>query len=677
MFKKLLLSPWTAVITLIICAYIRLVNPSFVESVRLTYFDTLITSQEPVQNNIHTINIDDPALNEIGAWPVPRSYYADLIADLYGNRNAGLVVLNVLMPESAEGDNELAEIMETFPVILTSVPSQWSKNTPKKPGAVILNPDYMNTIINYPGIIANTPELEQRAYGVGIASTLPEIDGVTRRIPLISAVGENLYPSVALEILRSAAGDTTFQVKLFELGVEKMRIPAFDTIPTDQLGRIWIDWSQKSFSHSLTSMPDDFGGGIVIIGPTAAGTNQPIATALGGSWPHELQSAVVGTMFNGVNIERYDWADGAELLALLILGILAIAISYWTYGFVPVVAVVGGMYYAAQHYYAEQRLLFDITAIIFALVLTYIHAYTVKFLKEFYQKQQIKRQFGTYISKELVAELQKHPEKMQLGGDTRNMTFLFCDIRGFTPISEQYKTDPQGLTQLINKFLTPMTNIIMEHKGTIDKYMGDCIMAFWNAPLEVNGHEQKAVLAAQDMVNGVRRLNEELSKDNLLPINIGIGINTGACVVGNMGSDQRFDYSVLGDAVNLGSRLEGQSKSYGVITVIGEETARSVTEVQMVELDLIAVKGKDFPVRIFTPVTSATDEELKKHKEYLTAYRQREWAQAKRVAGGNKLAFGGELENYYKLMSERITDLEKSDINDLETWDGVYRATTK
>lgn len=677
MFKKLLLSPWTAIITLLICAYIRLIDPGFVESVRLRYFDTLITSQEPVQNNIHTVNIDDPTLNEIGAWPVPRDYYANLIADLYGNRNAGLVILNVLMPESAEGDSELAEIMETFPVILTSVPSQWSKNEPKKPGAAILNPDYMNMIINYPGIIANTPELEQRAYGVGIASTLPEIDGVTRRIPLVSAVGENLYPSVALEILRSAAGDTTFQIKLFELGVEKMRIPAFGPITTDALGRIWIDWSQKSFSHSLTALPDDFGGGVVIIGPTAAGTNQPVATALGGNWPHEMQAAVVGTMFNGVNIERYDWADGAELIALVGLGLLAILISYWTYGFIPVIAVVAGIYYAAQHYYAEQRLLFDITAIIFGLVLTYIHAYTVKFLKEFYQKQQIKRQFGTYISKELVAELQKHPEKMQLGGDTREMTFLFCDIRGFTPISEQYKTDPQGLTKLINKFLTPMTNIIMGHKGTIDKYMGDCIMAFWNAPLEVNGHEQKAVLAAQDMVDGVRRLNEELSKDNLLPINIGIGINTGACVVGNMGSDQRFDYSVLGDAVNLGSRLEGQSKSYGVITVIGEETARSVTEVQLVELDLIAVKGKDVPVRIFTPVTSATDKELKKHKEYLEAYRQREWAQAKRVAGGNKLAFGGELEKYYELMSERITDLEKSDINDLETWDGVYRATTK
>jgi len=676
MFKKLLLSPWTAIITLLICAYIRLIDPGFVESVRLRYFDTLITSQEPVQNNIHTVNIDDPTLNEIGAWPVPRDYYADLIVDLY-NRNAGLVILNVLMPESTDADPALAEVMESYPVILTSVPSQWSKNEPKKPGAAILNPDYMNMIINYPGIIANTPELEQRAYGVGIASTLPEIDGVTRRIPLVSAVGENLYPSVALEILRSAAGDTTFQIKLFELGVEKMRIPAFGPITTDALGRIWIDWSQKSFSHSITNLPDDFGGGVVIIGPTAAGTNQPVATALGGNWPHEMQAAVVGTMFNGVNIERYDWADGAELLALVGLGLLAIIISYWTYGFVPVIAVVAGIYYAAQHYYAEQRLLFDITAIIVGLVLTYVHAYTVKFLKEFYQKQQIKRQFGTYISKELVAELQKHPEKMQLGGDTREMTFLFCDIRGFTPISEQYKTDPQGLTQLINKFLTPMTNIIMGHKGTIDKYMGDCIMAFWNAPLEVNGHEQKAVLAAQDMVDGVRRLNEELSKDNLLPINIGIGINTGACVVGNMGSDQRFDYSVLGDAVNLGSRLEGQSKSYGVITVIGEETARSVTEVQLVELDLIAVKGKDVPVRIFTPVTSATDKELKKHKEYLKAYRQREWAQAKRVAGGNKLAFGGELEKYYELMSERITDLEKSDINDLETWDGVYRATTK
>ena len=676
MFKKILLSPWTAIITLLICAYIKMSNPGFVESVRLRYFDTLITSQEPVQNNIHTVNIDDLALNEIGAWPVPRDYYADLIVDLY-NRNAGLVVLNVLMPEASDQDLALAEVMESYPVILTSVPSQWSKNTPKKPGAVILNPEYMNTIINYPGIIANTEELEQRAYGVGIANTLPEIDGVTRRIPLVAAVGENLYPGVPLEILRSAAGDTTFQIKLFEYGVEKMRIPAFGTITTDALGRIWIDWSQQSYKHSLTNLPEDFGGGVVIIGPTAAGTNQPVATALGGSWPHEVQAAVVGTMFNGVNIVRADWADGAELLAIVVLGLLAIFISSWTYGFVPVIAVVAGIYYAAQYYYTEQRLLFDITAIIFALVLTYVHAYTVKFLSEFYQKQQIKKQFGTYISKELVAELQKHPEKMQLGGVTRVMTFLFCDIRGFTPISEQYKTDPQGLTQLINKFLTPMTNIIMEHRGTIDKYMGDCIMAFWNAPLEIEGHEQKAVLAAQDMVDGVRRLNEELSKDNLLPINIGIGINTGACVVGNMGSDQRFDYSVLGDAVNLGSRLEGQSKSYGVITIIGEETAKSVTDTQLIELDLIAVKGKEDPVTIYTPVTSSNDGEIKKHQEYLDAYRNRDWNEAKRIAGGNKLAFSGELEQYYELMSERITELDKSDINDLETWDGVFRATTK
>lgn len=266
---------------------------------------------------------------------------------------------------------------------------------------------------------------------------------------------------------------------------------------------------------------------------------------------------------------------------------------------------------------------------------------------------------------------------MQLGGDTRQMTFLFCDIRGFTPISEQYKTDPQGLTQLINKFLTPMTNIIMEHQGTIDKYMGDCIMAFWNAPLEIEEHEEKAVLAAQDMVNGVRRLNEELSKDNLLPINIGIGINTGSCVVGNMGSDQRFDYSVLGDAVNLGSRLEGQSKAYGVITIVGEETAKTVTGIELIEIDLIAVKGKEDPVRIYTPVTSSTEQEIKKHNEYLTAYRNRDWNEAKRIAGGNKMAFNGELDQYYVLMSERMSELRTSDINDLDNWDGVYRATTK
>ena len=328
--KKIALSPWTALATLALILCVRVADPAFVESVRLKYFDTLITSKAPTENNIYTVAIDESALDKYGQWPLPRDEYAKIIQNLY-QRNAGLVVLNVLMaePDRTGGDAVLANTLKQYPVILPSVPSDRAKNPPKVPGSAVIGAEYLDRVIQYPGLIANIRPLEASAIGVGIVGTLPEVDGVNRRLPLVIAVGDTLYPSLSMETLRVAAGDNTFQVKLNELGVEKMRVPAFGPVTTDNLGRVWVDLTQKSKSVSLTDLPKDFGGAIVIVGPTAAGIGNPVPTASGAVWPQEFQASAIGTMINGVVIQRPDYADGAEILAIIVFGLVLVFFANW------------------------------------------------------------------------------------------------------------------------------------------------------------------------------------------------------------------------------------------------------------------------------------------------------------------------------------------------------------
>jgi len=345
MLKKILTSPWTALLTLALILSIRIADPSFVESVRLRYFDTLITQKEPTSNNIYAVNIDETALDKYGQWPLPRAEYAKIIKDLY-DRGAGLVVLNVIMaePDRTGGDAVLATALKQYPVVLGSVPAQKTKNSPRNPGSAVMGPEWQDQIVQYPGLIANIPSLENAAAGIGIVSTLPEIDGVNRRLPLVVSVDGKLYPSISMEALRVAAGDSTFQVKLNEGGVEKMRIPKFGPITTDNLGRVWIDWSQENKQVSLMDLPKDFHGAIVIVGPTAAGIANPLPTAKGAVFPQDVQAAAIGTMVNGVVIQRPDYADGVEIIALLVFGILLIFLSRWTYvGICATVVIVGAV----------------------------------------------------------------------------------------------------------------------------------------------------------------------------------------------------------------------------------------------------------------------------------------------------------------------------------------------
>jgi adenylate cyclase len=648
-----------------------MVDPAFVESVRLRYFDTLVTSKPAEVTGVHVVNIDEKALERYGQFPFSRDVYAGIIRDLY-NRNAGLVVFNVLTPDRDRMGRDSAYVaaLQKYPTVLPSVGSTATRNQPRTPGTAVIGPFGLDAFVTYPGIIANIAPVERAAAGVGITNTLPEIDGVVRRMPMVVAVNGKLYPSLAMEVMRVAAGDTTFQVKINESGVEKMRIPQFGPVSTDSLSRIWINWSLIPERHGLTDLPRDFDGEIVIVGVSAAGLANPVATSLGEMLPQDLQAAVISTVIaNKIRtpITRPDWADGAEIITLVVLAVALILLGRWTYvGIGAGGVVIGSIIPICSYAYSEHSWLMDATVPMAGLVLVMLHAYGVKFVAEFLAKQQIKRQFGTYLSPAMVEKLQKNPELLTLGGESRELSIMFTDVRGFTTISEHYGADVQGLTRIMNRYMTAMTAKIIENAGTLDKYIGDAQMAFWNAPLDDADHAQNAVRTALQMMESLDEFNREIVAEGIPPFGMGLGINTGTVVVGNMGSDQRFDYTCLGDSVNLASRLEGQSKPYGVRIILGPRTAELVRDSYSVaELDCIAVKGKTEGVRIYTLAT-----ETDTHREFITLYYAGEWKRAQALIPGCIKACPT-LEAYYGAMDERLAAGKPSD------WMGTFKATSK
>lgn len=667
---KKLLNPWTAIITLLLCLFVRVNDGNFVESVRLRYFDQLLTSKETsVSKLVHVVNIDDETIRNKGQFPFPRGEYAKLVTDLY-SRGAGLVVFNVYMPEPDRfgQDAQLEKALKSFPVVLpqTAVNEKITNDyTPFRPGVSVIGTGEAG--IKYESIQPNIKLFNDSAAGVGVVNTLPEIDGVTRRVPMVVQSGGLLYPSISFETLRVASDDPSFQIKVTEFGIEAVRIPKFGKITTDQVGRIWVDWSSKPIEHSVSNLPKDFNGGIVIVGLTAKGLNNPIATASGSVYPHYLQAAVLDTLVSNTNIQRPDWADGAEIISLVLLSVILLFLSRYVYaGILTAVLIVLGCIGGSYYLFVGFNYLVDVTMPVAGLVLVILHAYGIKFVSEFLQKQQIKKQFGTYLSPAMVEKLQKNPELLTLGGESRELSIMFTDVRGFTTISEHYGADVQGLTKIMNRYMTAMTAKIIENNGTLDKYIGDAQMAFWNAPLDEPNHAKMAVKTALQMMESLDEFNNQITTEGIPPFGMGLGINTGTVVVGNMGSSQRFDYTCLGDSVNLASRLEGQSKPYGVKIVLGALTAEQVKdEYDVVELDCIAVKGKKEGVKIYT---LAKGNQM--HDNFLDYYYRGQWNKALTLMPKLK-ELTPELVHYYENMEERMREGMPSD------WDGTYRATSK
>jgi adenylate cyclase len=685
MLKKILLSPWTALLTLALVVGIRVADPTFVESVRLRYFDTLITSKEVTVNNIVTVNIDEAALDKYGQWPLPRDQYAKIIKDLY-DRNAGLVVLNVLMaePDRTGGDAVLANALKQYPVVLPSVPSAKTKNEPRAPGAAVLGPEWLEQIIQYPGLISNVRSLEAVAAGIGTVNSLPEVDGVNRRLPLIAAIDGKLYPSIAMETLRVAAGDNTFQVKLNENGVEKMRIPKFGPIATDNLGRVWIDWSQESRSFNLAQLPKNLNGAIVIVGPSAAGISNPVPTAKGAVWPHDVQAAVIGTMINGVVIQRPDYADGVEILALLAFGILLIFLSRWTYvGICATVVIVGAVVPGTIYAFNNWLILGDATAIAAGLVIVALHTYGVKFVSEFLQKQAIKKQFAGYCSPEVVRLLQENPDLIKKGVK-KDVSVMFSDLRGFTPIGEHFDKPgnggPEGLAKYMNGYMDAITIPIIDANGMVLKYVGDASMHIHGAPLEDENHAHTIVAVGLEMLDRVDEYTKLMEAQGLPPAAMGWGCNTGDGYIGEMGSTARHGYDILGDMVSTAARLEARCKAYGVLCIIGAETYnRTKDDFFYLLLDNLQPKGKTVADLIYTVLrTRGADysKELVTHNKMHELYKKKQFDAAAILCEEELMGkFGGQMDKYYKIWIERCEFMKQQDLGD--NWNGEFIAHEK
>ena len=680
MLKKILLSPWTALITLALVVGLRVADPMFVESVRLRYFDTLITSKASTENNIYTVNIDEASLDKYGQWPLPRAKYADIIRDLYAH-GAGLVVLNILMPEPDRtgGDGILGQTLKQYPVILSNIPSSKTKNTPRVPGSAVLGPEYLDRIIEFPGLIANVPQLENSAVGVGSVNTLPEIDGVNRRVPLIATVDGKLYPSISIETLRVAAGDSTFQVKLNENGVEKMRIPKFGPIATDNLGRIWIDWSQKNKQVSLTNLPKDFGGAIVIVGPTAAGIANPVPTSKGAVWPQDVQASIIATMVNGVVIQRPSDADGYEIIALLVAGIVLLFLTRWTYvGLLSGVGIVVVSILGSRLVYGHYLFLFDATMVAGGIILVMLHAYGVKFVSEFLQKQAIKKQFAGYASPTVVKLLQENPDLIKKGVK-KEVSICFSDLRGFTPLGESFGDDVGGLTRVMNGYMDAITQPILESDGMVIKYIGDASMHIHNAPIEDPNHAKTAVAVGLKMVKAVKEFSKTLEAKGRPGVKMGAGINTGLGYIGEMGSTARHSYDVLGDAVSTTARIESKCKEYGCVLLVGEETVkRCGDDFFFLKIDDLAVKGKSVGVGIHTVLDDVTPEYVmagETHEEMHRLYRAQKFDKAIELCEELKQEFDGKMEAYYDMWIERCEFQKTQDLP--KDWNGVFIATSK
>ena len=680
MIKKILLSPWLALFTFALLLAFKLQDPYLVEATRLKFYDYIMLDKAKQSEQIVVVNLGEKAIEKYGQWPFPREVHAEIIGDIYG-RGAALVGSTVLMPEPDRmgTDRVLSDTLKQYPVVLSqTLVEDCPKDIrpPRRTGiAVVGDGQPTDFLPNYPCVLDNIPILQESAVGVGITSSLPETDGVTRRVPLIGISNGEYYPAFSLELLRVAAGDPSYQAKINQTGVEALRVPQFGTINTDEYGRVFINPNYQFQSVEIGEPIPDLTGKIVILGVTAKGLANPIATPSGGQTPPQVQASLLETLIKGDSVSIPNWVGLVDLVAFVVLSLLIIVLSRVRYSIIWIGILLVGYAYAPIYLFTHNKILFDISFNILAALVIYLHIYTVKFINEYLQKQQIKKQFGTYLSPDLVAQLQRQPELLQLGGTEQELSIMFTDVRGFTTISEHYGKDVQGLTKIMNRYMTAMTKAILENRGTLDKYIGDAQMAFWNAPVDNPQHAKDAVTTAFTMMKALEEFNDEVTKEGIPAFGMGLGINTDTVVVGNMGSDQRFDYTCLGDGVNLASRLEGQSKPYGVKIVIGPKTAKYVLDTyQVAELDLLAVKGKTEPARIFTVFPFHDPLGETQHMKFLELYRQGHWEAAAKYASELKQAWRGEMNQYYDMMIERINEYKE---NPPANWDGVYRATSK
>ena len=732
---------------LFVCALIggaillRYTDPFFVSALRLIAFDNFQRlDPEPYDPNlpIRIVDIDEKSLSVIGQWPWPRTTVRDLLLELT-SKGAAVVAFDVLFAEPdrlsleaivkqlpaseaasitaamagrPSNDELFAATLKDTPSVLSVVLGDGANTTvQEKAGFAFAGDDPRPFLLGFKGASRNLPEFENAARGIGAFNWVADRDQIVRRVALMFRLDQTFVPSLAAEALRIAQGANTYVLKASNAsgetafgqstGLNHIRIGDVE-VPTDAGGGVYLKFRHFTKAAYIPAWKvlagevpqEDIEGRIILVGTSAPGLLDLRATPVDAAVPGiDIHAQLLEHLLTGKFLERPDYALALEEFVILVLGImLAFALprvsakTSAAIGFLTIALVlIGG--WAAFRYW---RVFLDPSypALVLGCMTAMITFYTYHSVEA--QRSQIRSAFGQYLAPALVEQLAQSPEKLVLGGEEREMTILFSDVRGFTAISESYKDDPRGLTSLMNRLLTPLTNTIVDHEGTIDKYIGDAVMAFWNAPLNVPHHEINACAAALAMINRVEVLNRERQEEAtnagqpFLPFRIGIGINTGQCVVGNLGSDLRFNYSVLGDPVNVASRLEGQTKVYGVPVIIGSSTAEKAKEkFAILEVDLVAVKGKTEPQTIYALLGReeiAGDirfQELRKlYSTMLYCYRSRDWEgalEAIELCRSTEHNFG--LTGLFDLYRTRIQAFRES--APPADWTGIFVAETK
>jgi adenylate cyclase len=717
---------------------LRVWDPSPVARLRSLVFDTyqrLSPRAFDPSLPVRIVDIDEESLKRVGQWPWPRTVLAELVNKLAAN-GAAAIGFDIVFPEPdrmspantlrfwpksealaglreeieklPSNDHVFAEAIAGAPVVLGFIAAPQGTSIPEsKAGFAHGGDDPILFAPYYPSAAASLKELQDNAKGSGSLNWIPEHDQIIRRMPMVVRIGDKLYPSFIGEMLRLAQGASTYIVKSSgasgekafgeKTGIVEIRDGDFE-IPTEANGQMWIRFTPESQERYLPAWKvlngeigaDDIGGRILIVGTSAAGLLDLRATPLEASVPGvSLHAQAIEQILQGSFLQRPDFATAAELLYILVLGVLIAFLIYRlgalgsaVLGGVAVAAVIGISWYAFDAF----GWLVDPIYPAIALTAIYLAGTLYVFLRTERERNRVRHAFSHYMAPALVERLADDPSRLKLGGETRDMTLLFSDVRGFTTISEGL--DAEELTRFLNSLFTPLSNIILDEQGTIDKFMGDAVMAFWNAPLDDNAHPSHACNAALRMMREMESLNArwrdeaEAKGRPFKTVRLGIGLNTGVCCVGNLGSETRFDYSVIGDNVNVASRLEGQSKTYDVGTVVGESTTARAPDFAFLELDLLKVKGKTEATRIFALLG---DNALKqspdfiklteRHHEFLVRYRAKDWTAAEVLSRECEQLNRSRLDRLYALYRERIDYFRVNPPP--PQWDGTAEALSK
>jgi adenylate cyclase len=680
-----ILTHWSlAFVTVVILTIFHYSNNFVVETARLKSFDLLQQYDTPVHSeDVAIIEIDEAAIEKYGQWPWKRDVIAEIIWQLR-EAGAGVIVLPILFSEYDRlgGDQELLDaIVDNGVVIAQNGSFDVNKNGVPRGVAKINDP--LPFLFEWEGMLGPIPELGEYADGVGVLNTVPEIDGVVRRLPMLMRIGEDVYPALAIEVIRVAVGEPSYQVKSSEGGIDKMRVPGYPIIQTDSNARIWLRWNKTfdTISAADTQNFIELQGKTVIVGISAAGLGGIIASPKGGQYNYMPAAVSLQNIIDGDTISRPYWAFIAELATTFCIGLLIVILGrfapYWLAG-LGIFTIGGLVVFNVWYAWTNYLWLIDGTMPMVAVVLVGLHAVFARFVLEFFEKQKIKKQFAGYASPTVVRMLQENPALIK-DGMKKEVSICFSDLRGFTPLGESFGDDVKGLTKIMNGYMDAITQPVLDMDGMIIKYIGDASMHIHNAPIDDPHHPRTAVQCGLDMLKAVEKFNDKITSEGRPPVGMGAGINTGLGYLGEMGSTARHSYDVLGDSVSTAARIESKCKEYGCVLLVGDATyQRTKDDFFYLKVDDLAVKGKTVGIGIWTvldDVQSAWRSAQKKHEQMHEDYRAQRFDDAIDKCKLLHDHFDHKLEGYYDMWIERCEYMKTQNLP--ADWNGVFIATTK